>query len=527
VKNTMKRLLLLVVLCGTSGVLRAMPSVTFGSNPAHTNGSSGGGGGMAIGDPVAACLPYSALFCDAAGNLAQENPGFTYNPVGEDFSISVNAGADNILRVSPGGVEVNRSAGNYDFFVNGAAVPNLLLCSASTNTVSVAGNTVLGDDSTDTITSNAAVWSFPNDTAVSLGGGVNGINFDSNTLSIDALNNRVGIGTATPGSTVDTKLHVVGVGTGTLGRTDLRVQNTQADSAARITLLSGSSKAVSFQASGATYVGGEFGSMETSAGLDLRLYADSDNPTGGTASMMFYVGGWQSTNERMRILPTGKVGIGTTSPGALLDVNGAATVRGNTTLGDASVDSVTSNAASWSFPNDTAVSLGGGVNGINFDSNTLSIDATNNRVGIGTATPIVPLDVAGDVLLGHGSDLIAVAGWFTENMVDNIASVVSFLEGANKYLEIDTLDGEERIVFGAIPDIVIKNTQVLTTCTLDGASPSTCTATVRSGAQCFISVVGTAATASNCTVNTVGTTVTVTCANGLTNVVNLFCPAPN
>lgn len=43
--------------------------------------------------------------------------------------------------------------------------------------------------------------------------------------------------------------------------------------------------------------------------------------------------------------------------------------------------------ATWSLPADTTVALGGGVNGINFDSNTLSIDATNNRIGIGTAAP--------------------------------------------------------------------------------------------------------------------------------------------
>lgn len=58
-------------------------------------------------------------------------------------------------------------------------------------------------------------------------------------------------------------------------------------------------------------------------------------------------------------------------------------VSGNTTLGDASGDAVTINAATLSIPN-----------GLNVDSNTFVIDATNNRVGVGTATPSSPFHVS-------------------------------------------------------------------------------------------------------------------------------------
>jgi hypothetical protein len=57
-------------------------------------------------------------------------------------------------------------------------------------------------------------------------------------------------------------------------------------------------------------------------------------------------------------------------------------VDGNTTLGNASGDSVTFNASTASTPN-----------GLNFDSNTLVIDATNDRVGVGTNAPRTGLEV--------------------------------------------------------------------------------------------------------------------------------------
>ncbi|TSC57817.1 MAG: hypothetical protein Greene041662_878, partial [Candidatus Peregrinibacteria bacterium Greene0416_62] len=72
--------------------------------------------------------------------------------------------------------------------------------------------------------------------------------------------------------------------------------------------------------------------------------------------------------------------------GSSLEVDGNAQFDGSTlTFGDASGDAVTVNSATWTFANDTAVGLTGGLNGINFDSNTLSIDGANNRIGIGTA----------------------------------------------------------------------------------------------------------------------------------------------
>lgn len=64
-------------------------------------------------------------------------------------------------------------------------------------------------------------------------------------------------------------------------------------------------------------------------------------------------------------------------------VGGNLSVTGDSTIGSASTSTVTLNAATVAIPN-----------GVNFDSNTLVIDATNNRVGVGTASPAVALHVA-------------------------------------------------------------------------------------------------------------------------------------
>lgn len=62
-------------------------------------------------------------------------------------------------------------------------------------------------------------------------------------------------------------------------------------------------------------------------------------------------------------------------------------------------------------------------------------------------------------------------------------------------------------------------------CTLDGASPSKCTATVAAGSECTCSPVGTTAViaAGGCAVSISSTTATFTSANGLTNNVSYHC----
>ncbi len=79
-------------------------------------------------------------------------------------------------------------------------------------------------------------------------------------------------------------------------------------------------------------------------------------------------------------------------------------VSGNVALGDTSTDTITLTA--------TTMSLGSGNGILNIDSNTLYVDGAANRVGIGTISPGVQLDVSGDMR--------ASGNTFTSHIVTNI-----------------------------------------------------------------------------------------------------------
>jgi hypothetical protein len=81
-------------------------------------------------------------------------------------------------------------------------------------------------------------------------------------------------------------------------------------------------------------------------------------------------------------LNTDKYQSGNNASFGTLSASGAFSANGGATLGDASGDALTINSSAVSIPN-----------GLNFDSNTFVIDATNNRVGVGTASPSFALDV--------------------------------------------------------------------------------------------------------------------------------------
>ena len=115
------------------------------------------------------------------------------------------------------------------------------------------------------------------------------------------------------------------------------------------------------------------------------------------------------------------------------DIDGNLITDGNTTLGNASGDTVTANADAWTFANDTTIALTGGLNGLNIDSNTLSIDAASNFVGIGTAAPAAILDVIKGGVSG----------------ATPYSSIASFQSNAAAYVSILTpTNSENGVLFG-------------------------------------------------------------------------------
>lgn len=154
------------------------------------------------------------------------------------------------------------------------------------------------------------------------------------------------------------------------------------------------------------------------------------------------------------------------------------------------------------------------------------LSATVPYLGYNSGTLALTIASAGDVSLAPASGS-AVKSTATSGSnayaVNTSGARVDFGAGANDYASSDGTT----VTFAGPVAVTGKAsiTSNATTCTLDGASPSTCTATVTASAKCTCSPIGATAAiaAGGCAVGLSGTTLTVTSANGLTNVVNIFC----
>ena len=98
----------------------------------------------------------------------------------------------------------------------------------------------------------------------------------------------------------------------------------------------------------------------------------------------------------------------------------------------------TSTQATWTVVNDMNIVLSGGVNGLSINGTTFSVDATNNRIGIGTATPAAALSVERN---NDGNARVSITN--TTSGVDAQADLIAF--GQNQYIQMNALsDGYTR-----------------------------------------------------------------------------------
>jgi len=229
--------------------------------------------------------------------------------------------ATNKIEIIPGSddanaFEVSNAAGTAILTIN-SSTPSVLVSGSGVKLYfSDAGGEYISGDGTDlTITSGADIilaGTAVNITAdtidlsdatkdVTLNAAVDALNFDSNTLSIDASNNRVGIGTAAPA----VPFHAVGSINGNL----VRLQNNNASYYSTIEFYNSSTAQ-----KGVIGIGNPSASSPYTDHMYLYTPASTD--------ILFSAG----ASERMRITSAGNVGIGTNDPAGLLELKSKTSV---------------------------------------------------------------------------------------------------------------------------------------------------------------------------------------------------------
>lgn len=389
-------------------------------------------------------LGYSGIFFGDTNFHVYSSDPIDYNTAGATHTFKV--GGTTRATIDATGLTVNGALVSGTLNVTGTAT----FANISTpGTLTVGGNTTLGDAAGDTTTINGTAVSIPNN-----------LNIDSNTLTVNATTDVVGINTTTPDGS--TSLHISSAGTefpifldrytasasNQMSIVQRTARGTQGSpSAVQTSDIIG---AVTARAYGATAF-----SPDYRAGLFYRATQTWTDTAQGTGIGIFVTpNGSITPAEKITVLNSGNVGINDVSPSDPLSVGG--NIRSSNTitafnqmrLGATNgqfvaftEDNKTTKFANYFISNSdqsgmgrlflenylcmintnasrrlgfyldlpdfgTASTLTTNANmyikptgveirdALTVDGGTFSVDATNNRAGFGTTTPGFPVHIA-------------------------------------------------------------------------------------------------------------------------------------
>jgi hypothetical protein len=191
---------------------------------------------------------------------------------------------------------------------------------SGTNIKTINGSTILGSGNLTVTSSPSGVSG-----AVQFSDG-SALSSDATNFFWDNTNDRLGIGTNTPAD----KLTILGNTTGTI-RSSLR--NTNAGGDTQISLKNDTGGAVGVQVTGSTFFGSPAAYFFTQAGLaSMGFSTDGDLAAGGSGFITFSTGGYSASQERMRILAAGNIGINSTTATSKIYIKGGGATSATSTL---------------------------------------------------------------------------------------------------------------------------------------------------------------------------------------------------